>query len=190
MTQIDLDIKKQQIMFPITRFNWVDIIVIILLIRMGYIGFELGVSTELVKLAGLLVGFFVSFRYYQGLGDALSQVTSLPVEWAAALVMVALVFFLYIVVTKGLGLLEKLVQVSFHPKLKNVGGLLIGLVRAVLVVSILLVVCRQFRSPYMESSIEEHSLTGSFIVRMAPAVYDTTMPVINRLAGAFRFGAR
>ncbi len=150
----------------------------------------MGISTELVKLVGLLAGFFVSFRYYQGLGDALSQATSSPVEWAAALVMVALVLFLYIVVTKALGLLEKLVQVSFHPNLKSVGGFLVGLIRAVLVVSILLVVCRQFRSPYMESSIEEHSLTGSFIARMAPAVYDTTMPVINHLAGAFRLGAR
>ena len=177
-------------MFPITRFNWVDVIAIILFIRMGYIGFKMGISTELVKLLGVLVGFFVSFRYYQELGDALSHATPIPVEWAAAVVMVALVLFLYIVVTKGLTLLEKLIQVSFHPKLKSVGGLLVGLVRAALVVSILLVVCRQFRSPYMESSIQEHSLSGPFVSRVAPAVYDTTMPVILHLVNALRPGAR
>lgn len=177
-------------MFPTIHFNWVDIIAIILFIRMGYTGFNGGISTEFVKLVGVVVGFFVSFRYYQELGDALSHATFIPLEWAAALVMIALVLFLYIVITKGLGLLEKLVQVTFHAKLKNIGGLLVGLVRAALVLSIFLVACRQFHSPYMESSIEEHSLTGSFMARVAPAVYDATTPVINQFITALRLDAR
>ncbi len=177
-------------MFPITRFNWVDVLATILFIRMGYIGFKVGVSTELAKLLGVLVGFFVSFRYYQGLGDALSQGTFIPVEWAAALVMVALVLFLYIAITRGLSLLEKLMQVTFHPKVKNIGGLVVALIRAALVVSIILVVCRQFRSPYMESSIDEHSLTGGFMSRVAPAVYDATTLVVTHLVAALRPTAR
>ncbi len=36
---------------------------------MGYIGLKLGLSAEMVKLTGAVGAFFVSYRFYQGLGD-------------------------------------------------------------------------------------------------------------------------
>ncbi len=153
---------------------------------MGYIGLRLGLSSELVKLTGVIGGFFVSYRYYQGFGDFLVQKTFLRIEWAAALAMVFLVMAVYLALAKGLRLLEKLVQVTFQAKLNKAGGLAAGLVRALLISSLILVVCRQLPSPYLNDSIEERSLSGRLVSRMAPAVYDAVSPLCARLVGMLR----
>ncbi len=164
---------------PITRFNWVDVVAVILFIRMGYVGYRLGLGSELIKLAGAVVGFFVSFYWYQPLGSFLSNWTFLSKEWAAAIVMIVLVVVGYLLVTRGLRLMEKLIQVSFQAKVSNVGGLIAGLVRAGFVTSVFLVVCQHLPSDYLSASIEERSFTGSRMARVAPAVYGVTKPWVG-----------
>ena len=151
-------------------------IVVIAFIRMGYVGYRLGLAPELAKLAGVVVGFFLSFRWYQGLGDLLARWSFLSLEWASAVTMVALIFLGYFGVTRGILLLEKLVQLSFQAKITKAGGLVVGLLRAAFVTSVILVVFQQLPSPYLTASIEERSLTGRRIARVAPAVYDATRP--------------
>ena len=170
---------------PFNRINWVDVVAVILLFRMGYIGLRLGLGSELVKLAGLAVGFFAGFRYYQGVGDLLSRKLYLGVEWGAAMALAALVAAGYWGATWALRTLEPLVEVSFHERLNQIGGLLGGLLRGLLVSSVLLVVFQQLPSAYLHASIEERSLSGRAISRMAPAVYDGVSAFAGRLFGAF-----
>ena len=146
---------------------------------MGYVGLRLGLSSELVKLAGIISGFFLSFRYYQAIGDALAQRSFLSMEWAAALVMVVLVLAVYCAVTLILRLAEKLVQLTFQAKLNQLGGLLVGLLRAGLVASVILVALKQLPSPVLNASIEEKSLSGHILSGFAPAFYDAVGPRVN-----------
>ena len=148
---------------------------------MGYIGFRLGLCYELVKLSGLVSGFFVSFRYYQGFGDILAKRTFLRPEWSAALAMVVLVAVTYFVVTWVMRFLERLVKVTFEERLNQVGGLVVGLLRGMLVTSVILVFCQQLPSPTMQESIMEHSVSGGMISRRAPAVYDMLRALPGRL---------
>jgi len=165
---------------PFNRINWVDVLAVILLFRMGYIGLQLGLGSELVKLTGLVGGFFVSFRYYQGVGDLMAQRTFLRPEWAAALAMVLLLALTYFAVTRVLRLMEPLVQVSFEKRLSQAGGLVVGLGRGILVTSVVLVLCQQLPSPYMQESITQHSLTGGAVSRAAPALYHTLRALLRR----------
>ena len=151
---------------------------------MGYIGFRMGLGTELVKLLGLTGGFWVGFRYYQAWGDVLAQHTFLGLEWAAAFVLTLLVVGMYLAVTRILGFFGNLVKVNFHERLSQIGGGLAGLLRGALIASVILVVFQQLPSPYLQASIEEHSLTGAKISRMAPAVYDGLCAVPKQLQKA------
>ena len=148
---------------------------------MGYIGFRLGLGVELVKLTGLIAGFLVAFRYYQGMGDLLAQKTFLSMEWAAALTMIVSVAAIYFVVTRIMRLLEKLVQVSFEKKLNQAGGLAAGLVRGLLIASLMLVACQQLPAPTLQESIQKHSMSGRTISQMAPAVYDRLRELPRRM---------
>ena len=166
---------------PIDRINWVDVLAVILLIRMGYIGFRLGLGAELLKLAGLIAGFFAGFQYYQQAGDWLARKTFLSTEWAAVLALGAIISAVYFLLTRALRLLEKLVQVNFEKKLNQIGGVLAGLVRGLLVSSVLLVACQQLPAPAMQQSIQEHSVSGRVVSRMAPAIYDQLRELPQRL---------
>ena len=129
-------------------------------------------GAELARLVGLTVGFFIGFRYYQGVGDVVARNSFLGVEWAAAVAMMGLVLAGYLAVLLLLRFVGKVVQVTFQPKIGQAGGLLVGLLRGVLVSSVILVVCQQLPSSYLQASIQEHSLTGRTVSRMAPAAYD------------------
>jgi len=148
---------------------------------MGYIGFRLGFGSELGKLAGLLAGFFVSFRYYQQLGDWLAKRSFLGTEAGAAVAMGVLVLALYLLVTRILVFFQPLVQVTFEKRVDRIGGLMAGLVRGLLVASVILVACQQLPSPYLQRSIGEYSLSGGAVWRLAPAVYDALNAIPGRL---------
>lgn len=148
---------------------------------MGYVGFRLGLMSELAKLVALIFGFFVSFKFYQGWGDALADRTFLTSEWAGALVMALAVAALYWAGTRLLRILERLVQVTFQEKVNQWVGLAAGLYRGALVVSVMLVVLQQLPSEYLRASVWERSLTGPVAARMAPGVYDFLSALPKRL---------
>lgn len=152
--------------------NWVDVLAIILFARTGYVGYHSGLGPELLKLTGLVGGIFVGFGTDRFLGKGFSDWTTLRLEWAQAMVMALVVVGVYWGLTRVLRLLEGLVQVTFEGRLTRLGGLLTGWVRGALVVSVFLVICRQLPSDYLDASIDQHSLSGPRLARMAPAVYD------------------
>ncbi len=171
---------------PITGFNWVDLLAVILLFRMSYVGFRTGISSELFKLVGCVAGFFVSFRYHQALGNYLAQWTFLTAPWAGALALAIGTAAFYLGLTRSLRLLERVVKLTFQDKLSRVAGLLAGACRALLVTSIVLVILRQLPSPYLATSIEEHSFSGGRVSKIAPMVYGAAVPRMHQLLAGFR----
>jgi uncharacterized membrane protein required for colicin V production len=170
---------------PIYRLNWVDGILLILLIRMGYVGFQTGLGSELNKLVGLTVGFCLGFRIYQSWGDAIAKNSFLSIEWASVVALVLIVMGGYLAMTRGLKLMGHWIEVKFHDPLSRMGGLLVGLFRAVLVSSVVWVTCQQLPSPYLHDSIEKHSISGPRVSRVAPGIYDGLMTLGDRLFNAW-----
>lgn len=166
---------------PFSRINWVDVVAVILLVRMGYIGLRSGLPAELIKLAGAVAAFCLAFRYYQGIGDVLASRTFLGTEWASVLAMVGLAAAGYFAVTRLLRLVERLVKVSFQKQMDQIGGLAAGLVRGALVTSVVLVACLQLPSPVLHESITQHSVSGGAVSQMAPAVYDALTALVRRV---------
>lgn len=168
----------------IININWIDVLAVIILFRMGYVGFRLGIFSEFVKLTGLVGGIFVSFRYYQGAGDALRTQVPLPTELAAALTMAGLVMLTYLGIVGVLRLAQRIVQVNFKSTLNQAGGILVGVFRAAVVTSLILVVFQQVPSEYLKASIEEKSFSGKVLCQVAPAVYDGMWPLFRRVVRA------
>lgn len=54
---------------PHSTFNWVDVLVIILLIRAGFVGWTKGLTLEFFKFIGIVVTMFVSLRFYDNLSS-------------------------------------------------------------------------------------------------------------------------
>src|SRR3989338_1873269 len=145
-------------------------------------GVSQGLGIELTKCSGIVAGFFVGFRWYQPLGDQIATRTFLSHEWAAALVLVSLVMAGYLVVGVGLRCLQKVVTLQFAASVDKIGGLVVALARAGLVMSVVLVTLQQLPSEYLRLSIEERSWSGRHLARLAPAMYDAAAPALAATA--------
>lgn len=170
------------------RFNWVDIFSLVLFVRMGYMGFKLGLGEELVKLTALAAGLMAGLRYGSWAGGWLAQKSFLTEEWASAVSLAVILGICYWGMRRLLSLAVRLVSVSFQEPLGCWGGLVAGLARAGLVISLVLIGLQGLPSPYLSAAIQERSLAGSSLTRVAPAVYGTLAPFFKRLGLVFRGG--
>lgn len=147
-------------------------------------------SAELIKLVGLVTGFFVSFKYYQQWGDVLAGNVGLSTEWASAITLAFLVILVYLAATRLLRLSEKVVQVTFAKQMNQVGGGVAGLLRGLLTASVMLVAFLQIPAPYLQDSILKGSLSGRNISRAAPVVYDILESLPEQLLSGMQRGER
>lgn len=153
------------------QVNWIDVIALLLVIRLGYMGLRLGVVAELTKLFGVLVGLFVGLRWSL---DATAWVVAhsfLNEAWAGVMILAGLVVGSYLAVVIALRLLQKAATLHVAPMLDKAGGLIVATVRAALIASLAAVAVAQLPSPYLRTSLEERSWSGRYLSRLAPMVY-------------------
>jgi len=122
-------------------------------------------------------GIFVAFRYYERLSRDLAQNTGLENGWAQALTMLFVLFVVYFLLALLFRGMEKVGRVNFEGMFEQNGGLVLGFLRGCLVMSVLLGALVQLPSEYLKGSIQERSLIGGKLSRVAPAVYDKTVAV-------------
>lgn len=153
------------------RINWVDVFVIILLIRTSYIGTRTGLSTEFFKLVGVIAGLYYATRFYSDLGAWVTSKVVLPPEFSDGLSFLILIF-ISIITLKYIGVfLSKVVKLTFAEKVDSWGGFISGLLRGAILSSLILMFLGILQIDYFTKSIEERSLTGPYIQRVAPFLY-------------------
>lgn len=57
----------------ITHSNWVDILVLIIVFRIGYIAMRTGIMTEVFKFGGVICSIYISSHYFTILSDFIKQ---------------------------------------------------------------------------------------------------------------------
>src|SRR3989338_4068404 len=110
----------------ITNLNWVDVLLIIAVIRIVYIGAKQGFLVELAKILGVLLGVVLALHYYTGLSDFVVAGSPLPTGFSD-LVCFSLLFIIVILIFKfireGLALVIKAEPIPF---VNSWGGFLLG----------------------------------------------------------------
>jgi uncharacterized membrane protein required for colicin V production len=153
------------------KINWVDILVIILLIRTSYIGAHAGLSVEIFKIIGILTGLYLSIKYYSTIGALLTSKVVLPPnisESATFLILILLSILTLKLVELGL---TGIVKLKFADKLNKWGGFAVGLVRGLVISSLIFIFFTLTQADYLVKSIDERSITGPYIGKIAPFIY-------------------
>lgn len=155
------------------RINWVDILVVILLIRTSYMGAKTGFSIEIFKVVGVLLGLYFGIKYYSSVGSLMASAISLPPEVSegiAFLILILLSMLSLKLLTLGI---EKIVKLTFADKLNKWGGFVTGLLRGGIILSLLFMFFGIIQVDYLVKSVEERSLTGPFMQKIAPFAYQS-----------------
>ncbi|MFA4984126.1 MAG: CvpA family protein [Candidatus Omnitrophota bacterium] len=155
------------------QINWVDIFFLILLLRICYVSLKNGMPIEFFKLLGTIAATYLSLHYYVALASFLSnrflkgaslQTLSflsflvLAIAGYAAFFLLRQVFF-------------KLIKVEPLPGLNKWAGVIFGLLRGLLFLSLVLLVFAVSPLGYLKKSAAD-SYSGKPIFKIAPRVYE------------------
>lgn len=155
----------------IAKINWIDIVIVTILIRVCYVALEDGLSHEIFPLIGSALTAAISLQYYHNLASFIKNLLNLPIT------ILDLTAFLLLVIGVGLlfkfarALVDLMMKVTWNPLLEKSGGMICGILRGSVIVSLLLITLSLAPLSYMQHSIRDRSLTGMFFLKIAPAIH-------------------
>lgn len=158
------------------QINWVDLFVLILLVRGTYVGLRRGFLNEIFKIFGIIVALFVSIRYYpkaaqflstQVFFSKLSPSLNEGISFACLMLAVMLIFIL------GRVIVRFAIHLEVAPLLEKIGGVVCGFIRGSIIAGLILFGLNLLPVDYLKRSINENSLSGPRLIKVGPAIYHT-----------------
>ncbi len=149
--------------------NWLDILIIVVLIALGVAGLRQGMIRTVFGIAGLIGGIFLAGRYYDELAARLFPSGAIWGNIAAY----AIILIATLVVAGVIGwLLAKLINFAALGWLDKFMGFILGVVIGALLFAAILAIVLHFADYYpgMEATINESAI-GSFLVTAFPLRY-------------------
>ena len=169
----------------IKQLNWVDLLVLILLIRIGYITFKTGFSLEIFKFTGTIVAIYFACHYYSRISGFLSnqlfqgEATGLDFLNVVIFSLLAgLFYFIFVIIRALFALVIRIEAVSL---LNRWGAFFIGMVRGLFFVGMLLFILSLSNISYLKNSVFV-SYSGLKLSRLTPRVYTSLW---NSIASRF-----
>ncbi len=154
-------------------FNWVDILVFVIFIRVFFISLKQGLGVETFKLFGTVCGLYLALHYYSFLADFLNGGSGSKDSSGILLELSAfiLLFFLGYLFFWSLRFFTfRFVSAKIDAELSRWGGFVLGLARALLFSSVVLFSLILPKEEYFKNSVR-YSLSGNYILKIAPSTY-------------------
>lgn len=175
---MSLDILKQ--------FNWLDILIIIILFRIGYSAMKIGIPLEFFKFLGTILAIYLAMHYYTSLVDWLMQrahVTKerIPLEFLEFLAFIFLAIVGYLIILSLRVVFSHFIKMEATPNLNKWMGLVLGIIRGFLLASLIIFILVISSTAYLKRSVV-NSYFGRRIVNLAPNTYSW---VWNKITSKF-----
>ena len=166
----------------LSKLNWVDLVVLIIMFRTVYVAVMDGLSHEIFPLIASIFNITISLRYYEDLGMLMSKsFFNFPVSVTNFLAFVALTIGIALVFKIVRSMLDFIFKVTWNPVIEKIGGFVCGLLRALVVTSMVLIMLALIPVPYLTESIRDKSVTGMYYLRVGPTIYSGVSRVIPAL---------
>lgn len=161
-------------MSVVQRMNFLDIIILILLLRICYIAFKTGIVVEVFKLLGVIAAIYAASHYYTPISDFFRQrylQQSIPLEFIDFLVFVSLVLLSYACFILLRITFYKFAKMEAVPNLNKYGGLVLGLVRWFFTAALVIYILMISSVSYLSSAVK-HSYLGSRFSSVSAGTYN------------------
>jgi membrane protein required for colicin V production len=118
--------------------NWLDIVIVILLLVSAISGFANGLIKSIFSLVGLIVGIFLAGHFYVALSEHLTFISN---ENAARIVAFIIIFLAVAIVAGILGaILTKIISAILLGWLNRLGGAVFGVVLGGIFIGLILAI--------------------------------------------------
>lgn len=157
----------------IKQFDWLDIVVIILLVRIIYVGVKSGLVSDLFKLIGTILGTYLALHYYSSLSGFISEKSGFDksalgiLDFAIFIILLLVGYFIFV----GIRIVViKLVKMEAHPLVDKWGGFASGIFRAALFTGVIIYIMMISNVAYLKNSVTD-SFSGKYISNVSPSTY-------------------
>jgi membrane protein required for colicin V production len=157
--------------------NWLDIVILILLVGFTLAAFSAGLIRELVTLVSVLLGIVIAGALYDNLAkDILVFVDD--EDASEAIAFLALFGSVYLLGQIGASLLKTGASLLMLGALDRIGGAVIGFLKGIIVVQVLLLTFAAYPSLGMDETVDNSTLAAwivddfSFLLNFLPAEFD------------------
>lgn len=174
----------------IMQFNFMDIVIILMALRICYIAFQMGVAVEFFKLLGVIFGTYISLHYYTSLSDMISRLVipkEMPLEFLDFIVFIMLVASGYLGFVILRSLFYRFIKLEAVPKLNQFGGLMLGAMRVFFTVGLLTYTLMISSVQYLNEAVK-YSYFGSKSMTISTNAYGWLWNnVISKFSGKEKF---
>lgn len=157
----------------IRQFNWLDIFVVILLFRTGYIAIKNGLPKEVFKFLGTVASIYLSLHYYGILSDFIRNsffTKKVSLEFLDFLSFVVLAILGHLVFVLLRSVFYRFIKMEAVPNLTRSGGLVLGILRGFLLIGLIIFMLAISSIGYLKNSVN-HSYFGKRFFKIAPNTY-------------------
>ncbi|OGX24886.1 MAG: hypothetical protein A2787_03595 [Omnitrophica WOR_2 bacterium RIFCSPHIGHO2_01_FULL_48_9] len=154
----------------LVNFNWVDILIAIVIIRMIYTGSKSNILVEFLALLGIVIANFVTVHYYVYFADFLNAQLFMPEavqDFIAFLLLWLTVYIAFKLIISGWTLI---IKAQAHPALDQWGSTLFSFVRSLFVSGMIFLLLLVSGSHYLQK-IAKQSFTGFYLLDFSPKMY-------------------
>lgn len=147
----------------ISQFNFLDVIIVIISLRICYVAFQMGLAVEFFKLSGVILATYLSLHYYTGVSDIIQRrfiPKELPLEFMDFLVFIILAAGGYLLFVVLRNFFYRFMKLEASPKISQFGGLILGLARLFFTVGLLIYILMISNVKYLNESVK-YSYLGS-----------------------------
>ncbi len=155
------------------QFNFLDILILIILFRICYLAVKMGLPIEFFKLLGVLCATYVALHYYTNLSEIIRRFSfkNMPLGFMAFLIFLILAAAGYLVCVALRSTFYRFIKMEAVPKINKIGGFILGLARGFFTIG-LITYCLSISSvDYLAFSVK-HSYLGSRAFSIAPQTYN------------------
>lgn len=156
----------------ITRLNWVDILILIIVFRISYVAFNDGLSHQIFPLIGTVCTAVIALHYYHNISILIHDgFIKLPLKLLDFLSFVLLLIVIGLMFKLLRKLSDAIIKVTWHPAVEKAGGLIVGFMRSAVVASLVLMILALLPLSYLQWSIRDRSFMGMHFLRIVPGIY-------------------
>ncbi len=154
--------------------NWIDVILLVLLVAAMIIGSKKGLVRELTALVVLFATVIVSLNYIDGIATTIYGAIGGSPLVTAILSFILLLALIYAAFKLSAILFYKIANLQKLGKKDQLGGALVGILRGWIVASFALFLAFLFPLPEKFYTDFEESFFGPTFARTLPVMYETT----------------
>ena len=153
--------------------NWLDAIIVVVLILSLVSGFINGLVKEVASLGALIIGIWGAIKFSSFTAAKLYDYFDMTGHWVGVVAFLV-TFGLIVVIIHFIGIMaDKLVSAASLGFINRILGIVFGLIKAVLIMSVFFVVLNAIdvRRPFLPKKTIEESRFYNPISDVAPAIF-------------------